>query len=437
MADNFDFDIGIIGGGPAGSTIASYLAKGGLKVAVFEREMFPRPHVGESLVPASNQVLQETGAWEEIAKAGFPKKTGAAWSATTPGVGLGGDEPEGKGRMIAQIPFDGGTATFHVDRGRFDTILLKHARNLGVDVFTGTRVNRVEFANPDQPVIYIAMGKQEVPIKVRMVVDASGRWTVLGHQMGIKKNDPNFDQFAIHTWFSGYKRRTFEDDPQFNNYIYIHFLPMSHSWIWQIPISEEITSVGVVTRKSHFRGRQDEREAFFWECAGAFPELAQGLRQAERIRPFTVESDYSYSMDEIRGDGFLMIGDAARFVDPIFSSGVSVALNTARLASRSILAAAQAGDFRRARFDEFERVVRRGLKQWYEFISLYYKLNIYFSTFLQDPRYREDVFQLIQGNVYDEDDKPVLELMRRTVNEIEANPDHPWRAQLNRLSLTR
>lgn len=434
MIDDLDFDIGIIGGGPAGSTMASYLVEAGLKVAVFERDMFPRPHVGESLVPASNRVLQEIGVWDELAKAGFPRKTGAAWSASTGDTGLGGGEPDGKGRVLAFIPFEGDVATFHVDRGRFDTILLRHAKDLGAEVFTGARVSQVDFANPDRPVIRLAIGNQDVAIKVRMVIDASGRQTLLGNQLKLKVTDPNFDQFAVHTWFEGYKRVTFSDDPVMNGYIYIHFLPISHSWIWQIPISETVTSVGVVTRRSHFRGRQEEREDFFWECLGTFPELAQGLRRAERIRPFTVESDYSYSMNEVRGDGYLMVGDAARFVDPIFSSGVSVALNTARHASKAVIAAAAVGDFRRERFDGFEQVVRRGFKHWYEFISLYYRLNIFFATFLQDPRYREDVFQMIQGNVYDEDEKPVLQIMRRTVNEVENNPDHPWRKALARLS---
>jgi FADH2 O2-dependent halogenase len=434
MTNDLDFDVGVIGGGPAGSTMAGYLVKAGLKVAVFEREMFPRPHVGESLVPASNLVLQELGVWDELVRAGFPRKTGAAWSANARQAGHGPDNPEGKGRILAFIPFDGQVATFHVDRGRFDTILLRHAKTLGAEVFTGTRVREVDFGNPERPLIRIAIGNQELAVRVRMVVDASGRQTVLGNQLQMKVSDPEFDQFAVHTWFEGYRRETFSDDPVLNNYIFIHFLPISHSWIWQIPISETITSVGVVTRRSHFRGRQDEREAFFWECVGTFPELARGLRKAERIRPWTVESDYSYSMREIRGDGFLMVGDAARFVDPIFSSGVSVALNTARLASRAIVAAAEGGDFRARRFDEFEKVVRRGLKHWYEFITLYYKLNIFFATFLQDPRYREDIFQLIQGNVYDEDEKPVLTLMRRTVNEVTRNPDHPWHQAMAALS---
>src|SRR5207249_901652 len=157
-------------------------------------------------------------------------------------------------------------------------------------------------------------------VRVRMVVDASGRQTLLGQQMQAKIPDPVFDQFAVHAWFEGYRRETFSDDPVLNNYIFIHFLPISHSWIWQIPITETITSVGVVTRKSTFRGRQDQREEFFWECVSTFPELARSLKKAERVRPWTVESDYSYSMREVRGDGYLMVGDAARFVDPIFSS---------------------------------------------------------------------------------------------------------------------
>ena len=432
--EEIDFDVGIVGGGPAGSTVASYLAKAGLKVAVFERELFPRPHVGESLVPASNAVLQEIGVWDELTRSGFPRKTGAAWTANARTAGHGPENPEGKGRILAFVAFQGAVATFHVDRSRFDTILLRHAKALGAQVFTGTRVRRVDFTNPARPRLHIGIGEQEIALRVRMVVDASGRDTLLGQQLRVKVTDPHFDQFAVHAWFEGYRRETFSDDPVMNNYIFIHFLPMSHSWIWQIPITDTITSVGVVTRRAHFRGREDEREAFFWGCVGTFPELARGLRQAERIRPWTVEADYSYAMREIRGDGFLMAGDAARFVDPIFSSGVSIALNTARLASTAIVAAFEAGDCSRARFDEFETIVRRGLKNWHEFITLYYRLNIFFATFLQDPRYREDIFQLIQGNVYDEEENNALRIMRRTVQEVEAHPEHPWNAILRPLS---
>jgi FADH2 O2-dependent halogenase len=434
MIEDVDFDIGIIGGGPAGSATGGYLAKAGLRVAIFEREMFPRAHVGESLVPASNRVLEELGVWEEITRSGFPVKTGAAWSANAKRAGHGAENPDGRGRILAYARFEGQTSTFHVDRGRFDLILLQHARNLGVEVFTGTRVKDVDFSRPDRPRIRLGIGHQEMGVRVRMVVDASGRRTLLGSQLKLKANDPVFDQYAVHTWFDGYERLTFSDDPVMNGFIFIHFLPLSNSWVWQIPITETITSVGVVSQRAHLRGRDEHREAFFWECIDTYPELGRGLRRARRVRPFTVEADYSYAMREICGDGFLMVGDAARFVDPIFSSGVSVALNGARLASRDIIAAAEAGDFRKPRFRDFEAAVRRGLKNWYEFISLYYRLNILFATFLQDPRYHSDVFELLQGNVYDEKEREILKIMRRTVTEVESNPDHPWYDLLGTLS---
>src|ERR1700677_237181 len=136
-------------------------------------------------------------------------------------------------------------------------------------------------------------------VRVRMVVDASGRRTMLGSQLKLRVNDPVFDQYSVHTWFDGYERQTFSDDPVMNGFIFIHFLPLSNSWVWQIPITETITSVGVVTQRAHFRGRSEEREAFYWECIDTYPELGRGLRRARRVRPFSVEADYSYAMKEI------------------------------------------------------------------------------------------------------------------------------------------
>jgi FADH2 O2-dependent halogenase len=433
MAQEVSFDVGIIGGGPAGSAMAGYLAKAGLKTAVFEKEMFPRPHVGESLVPACNQVLRELGIWDQLLECGFPRKTGAAWSANARKAGHGPKDPEQKGRVLAFVNFEGKTSTFHVDRAKFDLMLLSHARSLGASVFTGTGVKNVDFSDPEQPVIRVEMGKEEVGVRVRMVVDASGRRALLGSQMKLKQHDTVLDQYALHSWFQGFDRETFGDDPAMDNFIYIHFLPIANSWVWQIPISETVTSVGVVTPRSLFRGRNDEREEFFWECLRSYPKLAEGLQRAKRIRPFTAEADYSYSLKEICGDGFLTIGDAGCFVDPIFSSGVSLALNGARLASYDIIAAAQAGDFRKERFAAFEKTLRRGQKNWHEFISLYYRLNVLFATFLQDVRYRKEIFELIQGNFYGDGDPEILSIMRRTVREIESAPEHPWHGMLGTL----
>jgi FADH2 O2-dependent halogenase len=138
-------------------------------------------------------------------------------------------------------------------------------------------------------------------------------------------------------------------------------------------------------------------------------------------------------MRQVCGDRFVLIGDAARFVDPIFSSGVSVALNSARLACRDIVAAAGAGDFSRARFAAYERTIRNGVRNWYEFISVYYRLNILFTTFVQDPRYRLEVVRLLQGDLYDEEEPDVLRVMRETVTAVEDDPSHLWHPYLGTL----
>jgi 1H-pyrrole-2-carbonyl-[peptidyl-carrier protein] chlorinase len=190
----------------------------------------------------------------------------------------------------------------------------------------------------------------------------------------------------------------------------------------------------VVTQKKHFARSKEEREQFFWECVGARPELYQGLKAAKRLRPFKDEGDYSYAMKQICGDRFVLIGDAARFVDPIFSTGVSIAMNSARFASRDIVTAAEAGRFDRPSFATFESTIRRGTRNWYNFISVYYRLNVLFTYYIREPKYRLDVLKLLQGDVYDDDEPAVLVKMRDTVTDIEQRPDHPWHKLLNNLT---
>ncbi len=442
IATEPDFDVGIIGGGPAGSSLASYLAKAGLKVVVMERELFPRPHVGESLVPSANRVLKELDFLDTMEEYKFPHKFGAVWTTTTSTHShdvdwMGLDDENGTDAAIrfeerAQPGVDR-KYTYHVDRGLFDLLLLQHANELGADVYEGVRVQGVDFSEK-LPRVKFQMGRRPMDVSVRMVVDASGRQTLLGNQLKLKVNDPVFDQYAIHSWFDGYDRSLLAKKKEQEDYIYIHFLPVSNTWFWQMPITDTVTSVGVVTQKKSFAKSREEREKYFWTMAGSRPELLEGLKASKQVRSFKDEGDYSYAMKQICGDRYVLIGDAARFVDPIFSTGVSIALNSARLASRDIIAAAERGNFERKSFETFESTIRRGTRNWYNFISVYYRLNVLFTYYIRDPRYRLDVLKLLQGDVYDEDEPEVLTKMRDMVTDIERRSEHPWHKLLNDLT---
>ncbi|HEV2175792.1 MAG TPA: NAD(P)/FAD-dependent oxidoreductase [Terriglobia bacterium] len=436
-----DYEVGIIGGGPAGSSMAAYLAKAGLKCVVLERELFPRPHVGESLVPSSNRVLKEIGFIDKMDGCGFVRKYGAVWTAGGGGlydVDFDGLSPDCQANVRFEERQQAGVDriyTWHVDRGRFDQALLEHAHQLGAEVHEGIKVHNVDFSDPASPRINYSNGKKDQHMNVRVVVDASGRHTLLGNQLKFKKPDPIFNQYAMHAWFDGYDRLALAKKKIYGDYIFIHFLPVTNTWLWQIPVSETVTSIGVVTQKKNFEKSKQSREKFFWDAIGSRPELLEALKQSKQVRPIKDEGDYSYGMTQISGDGFVMIGDAARFVDPIFSSGVSIALTCAKFASADIIKGMeQGGPFTMNKFDDYVTLIRRGTKNWYEFISLYYRLNVLFTAFVQDPRYRLDVLALLQGDLYEETRPPVLAEMARIVNEVEQRPNHPWHKLLGDLT---
>ncbi len=440
MQSKPDFQVGIIGGGPAGSAMAGYLAKKGVSCVVFERELFPRPHVGESLVPSSTRVFRDLDFLSTMEEAKFPHKFGAVWTADDKKRAYDHDWEGLFATSHADIRFEERQQagvdmnyTYHVDRGKFDLLLLQHVNRLGAAVYEGVKVSKVDFESKN-PVVHFNMGAKEMGVSVNMVIDASGRQTFLGNQLKLKIKDTVFDQYAIHTWFDNYDRKIFAQKDTHRDYIFIHFLPVSNSWIWQIPITDSITSLGVVTQKKNFAKAKTEREKFFWDAVATRPAIYEALRKADQIRPFKDEGDYSYAMKQLAGDRFMLIGDAGRFVDPIFSTGVSIALNSARFAHHDVLGALEKGNFSRESFATFENTLRLGTKNWYDFITVYYRLNVLFTWFLNEPKYRLDVLKLLQGDVYDDAQPPVLDAMRRMVTEVEQNEKHPWHKLLGDLT---
>ncbi len=417
-------DVIIIGGGPAGSTLASYLAKASIGVTIFESLNHPRAHVGESLVTSTMPVMEEIGVIDDMRAAGFPIKFGASWHAP------GGREAAIRFREFNEdgINFD---HTFHVDRSKFDLMLLKHAEKLGAKVYQGVHVKKVLFDGDRACGVTVEIGGQEVDVPAKVVVDASGRGTLLGRQLKSKKKDVIFNQYAVHAWFKNLDRGTGDTA----NYIHIYFLPVERGWVWQIPISDEITSVGIVAEREVFKQSRMDPDTYFNTYINTNPDMTHAMHNAERINEYKFEGDYSYSVERFVGNGYLLVGDAARFVDPIFSSGVSVAMNSAKFAAERILYAFQVDDFSEAVFQPYEEKLRSGVAIWYEFIRLYYKLLPLFTHFIQSKEHRYEITRLLQGVVFDRSEVPVLDSMRRYIEAVEANPGHLFRQQLSSIPI--
>lgn len=405
-------DVIIIGGGPAGAAMGCYLSQAGVNNLIIEKANHPREHIGESLVTNTTRIFQELGFLDTMEQAGFVHKYGATWHAPSSG--------EKFSIVFAEFPLEGVSQpySYHVDRAKFDLLLLKHAEKLGSKVCQGATVTQVLFdAQGKACGVRIKVGGQSLDLPCKIVVDASGRDTFLGRHLRLKEKDPLFNQYAIHTWFENVDRGA----PEKADDIHIYFLEIEKGWVWQIPISKTVSSIGVVTEKKDFLSSGMDMDAFFNTHARSNPNLARALQNARRLKDYKAEGDYSYSLSRFVGDGFVVIGDAARFVDPIFSSGISVALHSAKFASETIVKALAAGDCSEAAFAPYEEKLRAGVAIWYEFIRLYYRLLPLFTYFIQNPKYRLQVHRLLQGEVFERDEVPVLEAMRQYIVAVESS----------------
>lgn len=415
-----EHDVIIVGGGPAGAVLASLLAKDGRDVLVLEKDIHPREHVGEALTPSVNVVLDRIGVLDKVEEAGFTRKPGVVW--TTPAA------QTGKFVYVrtADYPFPGSTRpySFNVERDHFDAILLRHAHELGAKVLQGVPAKEVVFEDGRAVGVRIApMDGWEREVRARVVVDATGRRCLLANQLKLRQKDPTFNQFGIYSWFRGVA-----DPPEgFGGYLFLHFLGLERAWAWQIPMRNGITSIGVVTEKSDFQKSGRKHEEFFEDLVRRNRSLWEAMEHAERIRPWYIEADYTYKNDTITGDGWLLIGDALRFIDPVFSTGVDVAVYSALHAFDAIRASLEGGDEREA-FGEFERRVSQGVETWYELTTLFYDLQIIFTLFAVGKRFKERLVRTLQGNLYMPETldraRELIEEMRGSYEKIMANPDN-------------
>ena len=390
-------DILVIGGGPAGSAAATMLARQGWAVTLLERECFPRDHVGESLLPASIPILEELGVLPAVEAQGFVKKLGATmvWGRDR--------EPWSWffGETNRRYPH-----SYQVWRPTFDHLLLDNAAASGVEVRQGWRATEVllapqsrhsgESRNPELPptqnlpgresrhpaVRCVSEAGEEYLIPARFVVDASGQNGLLGRQLDLRRWDESFRNLAVYAYYQGAERLP----PPSDTNIFIE--SCTDGWLWTIPLHMGRSSVGAVVDQQV--GEEQVRklglERFLDEQLMQAPYTAGMLSNARRVSgPFIVK-DWSYACDNIAGDGYVLAGDAACFIDPLFSSGVHLALMSGVLAAAYVTTALRNPDMGSAAAQVYQELYMKEYHHFREMVRLFYSSNRTVDSYFWEAR---------------------------------------------------
>ena len=378
----YDFDFAVAGGGPAGSSAAISLAQRGHSVVLFERDPFPRFHIGESLLSTANDAFAALGVVEKMDAACFPDKWGARLFTH--------DGQSGRGVDFSDVTEVTKPKTVQVCREEFDKILLDRARELGVDVREGFRVTDCEFG-PDAALLDVAGAEQGASsrMRVRALVDATGRYGLIARKFNLRRDEPLLANIAI---FSHYKNvpRLAGDRPDDIRLV----ARADAGWFWLIPISKELVSVGVVLPKNLFMGlpKVSNEEALDRAIADT-PILMELMRDATREWPVRVEKDFSYSASTYAGDRWILAGDAGSFLDPVFSTGVSIAMESGIEAAAELDRAKERNDFSARRFAAFSRRQRKRFRTFRRFVVGFYTPQ--FRDLFFDPHPPRHIFRAV------------------------------------------
>jgi flavin-dependent dehydrogenase len=389
MASHPSPNVVVIGGGPSGSTVSTLIAQQGYRVEIFERERFPRYHIGESLIPETYWVLKRLGMLDKMKASHFIKKYSVQFVSSSGKH----SEPfyfhENKPHECSQ--------TWQIRRSEFDRMMLKNAEEQGVVVHEGVRVLDVLFEGDRAVGVLIAdeAGRSK-EVRADVVVDASGQSSMLINKFKLRVADPQLNKGALWTYFKG----AYRDQGKDEGATIVLSLQDKQGWFWYIPMHDDIISVGVVADFDYlFKGRANHETTYAEEMEKCF---AVKERVSTGIQVGTVKAtkDYTYRASQAAGNGWVLVGDAFGFLDPLYSSGVLLALKSGELAADAIVEGLQKGDLSRAQIGKWESGYVEGMDRMRRLVCEYYD-GFNFGDFVRRfPHHRGNITDLLIGDLF-------------------------------------
>ena len=394
------YDIIVIGGGPAGSTVAALTAQHGYRVLLLERETEPSFKIGESLIPATYWTFKRLGVLEKLRKSHFPQKFSVQFYSRS-----------GK----ASKPFyffetnpHESAVTWQVLRSEFDQGLLENAAEKGVEVLRGARVREVLFEE-DTAVGVVARNSakgEKKTIHSTVIVDSTGQSSLIGRQLDMNATEPNLKMASLYTHFEG----AYRDEGIDEGATLIMHTETKDSWFWAIPLPYNRTSIGVVGELGYLlQNRRDangklDAQRIFDEELSKCQALKKRLAGAKQLFPIKTTKDFSYRANRIAGNGWVLVGDAFGFLDPVYSTGLFLALKSGEMAADTIVEAFKKSDFSAAQLGSFGPTFVKGMEAFRKLVYAFYTKEFSFARFLSEhPEHQGGIIDILSGDVFRKD----------------------------------